>query len=98
MGIEYQISCAPENFPKIQELLDRLGGEPSQQFPQQIEFRFQPSRPDEMPDATVVLDIAGIYLCDWGGVRESVAVLFRRIVDEALTFAAGSEGIVITRL
>ncbi len=98
MGIEYRVSCAPEGLPKLSELLRRLGGIPSPQSPTRIEFRFRSCRPDEVPDATVVLESGGIYFVDHGGEREHVAVLFRRIVDEALTVSDSSDSIIITSL
>jgi hypothetical protein len=99
MGIEYRISCTPEGLSNVGELLGRLGGQPSAEFPAQIEFRFRSSRAEEMPDATVVLEPAGIYFVDHGGAcREAVAVLLRRIMDEALTFSDSSDSVVITSL
>jgi hypothetical protein len=98
MGIEYRVSCTAKGLPKIGELLLRLGGQPSSQFPTQIEFRFRPCGPDEMPDATVVVESEGIYFLDGCGGHEQVAVLFRRIVDEALTFSDSSDSVVITSL
>ena len=98
MGIEYRILTASEKLPKFEEFLRRLGGQPSLQFPTQIEFRFQQSQPDEMPDATVVVEPASIYFCDHCGASEPVAVLFRRIIDEALTHSDSSDSIVITSL
>ena len=98
MGIEYRISCAPDGLPKIGELLHRRGGQPSPQFPTQIEFRFRPCGPEEMPDATVVVEAAGIYFLDHCGEREQVAVLLRQIIDEALTFSDSSDSVVITSL
>ena len=98
MGIEYRISCAPKGLPKVGELLRRLGGQPSPQFPTRIEFRYRPCRPDEMPDATVVLETEGIYFLDGCGESERVALLFRHIIDEALTFSDSSDSVVITSL
>lgn len=98
MGIEYRVSCAPEGLPKVGELLRRLGGQPSSQFPTQIEFRFQPCRPDELPDATVVVETEGVYFLDHCGKREQVAVLLRQIIDEALKFSDSSDSVVITSL
>jgi hypothetical protein len=79
-------------------LLHRLGGQPSAQFPAQIEFRFGQCLPTEMPDATVVVDSEGIYFVDSCGDRQQVAVLFRKIIDEALTFSDSSDSVVITGL
>ena len=98
MGIEYRISCPPESLPKLEEFLRRAGGLPCAQFPERIEFRFRPSTPDEMPDATAVVEPQGLYFCDHCGAREPVAVLFRRIVDEALTLSDSSDRIVVTSL
>jgi hypothetical protein len=98
MGIEYRISCAPAGLPKIEELLRRLGGEPSSRFPNQIEFRFRPYQLDEMPDATVAIEPQGIYFLDSCAEREQVAVLFRQIIDEALTFSHPSDSVVVTSL
>ena len=94
MGIEYRISCPPESLPKLAEFLRRAGGIPSAQFPEQIEFRFRPSIPGEMPDATAVIEPKGLYFCDHCGGREPVSVLFRRIIDEALTLYDSSDSIV----
>ena len=94
MGIEYRVSCVPEGLPKVGELLRRLGG----QFPTQIEFRFRPCRSDEMPDATVVVEPERIYFLDHCRERQQVAVLFRQIIDEALTFSDSSDSVVITSL
>jgi hypothetical protein len=98
MGIEYRISCPPESLPKLREFLRRAGGLPSAQFPEQIEFRFRPSTPDQMPDATAVVEAQGLYFCDHCGEREPVAVLFRRIIDEALTLSGSSDSIMVTSL
>ena len=51
-----------------------------------------------MPDATVVVEPSSIYFCDHGGSREAAAVLFRRIVDEALALSDGSDTIKVTSL
>lgn len=79
-------------------MLRRLGGVPSPHFPTQIEFRFRPCRPDELPDATVVVEAASIHFLDHCGEPEKVAVLFRSIVDEALTFSDSSDSVVINSL
>jgi hypothetical protein len=63
----------------------------SPENPTQMEFRFRPSQPNEMPDAFAVIEEAGIYFCDNGGARESVAVLFRRIIDKALACADSTQ-------
>jgi hypothetical protein len=97
MGIEYRISCPPDKLPKLEACLRRLGGQPARQFPDQLEFRFQPSPPDAMPDATAVVEPAGLYFCDFGRSRE-VALLFRRIIDEALTLSDSTDSVVITSL
>jgi hypothetical protein len=98
MGTEYRISCPPDGLPKMQAFLRRVGGQPCRQFPEQLEFRFQPSQPDGMPDATAVIESAGIYFCVHCGASEPVAVLFRRIIDEALTLSDSSDSLVITTL
>jgi hypothetical protein len=97
MGIEYQISCPSESLPKLEEFLRRVGRLPSAQFPEQIEFRFPPSTPDEKPDATAVVESQGLYFCVFSG-SERVAVLFRRIIDEALSLSGSSGSIVVTSL
>ena len=51
-----------------------------------------------MPDATAVIEPQGLYFCDHCGAREPVAVLFRRIIDEALTLSDSSNSIVVTTL
>jgi hypothetical protein len=98
MGIEYRISCPPESLPKLAEFLRRAGGLPSAQSPEQIEFRFRSSIPGEMPDATAVIEPQGLYFCDHCGAREAVSILFRRIIDEALTLSDSSDSIVVTTL
>ena len=98
MGIEYRISCPPDKLPKLEAFLRWLGGQPCRQFPEQLEFRIQPSRPDEMPDAIAVVESAGIYFRDNCGAHEAVAVLFRRIIDEALTLSDSSDSVVISSL
>jgi hypothetical protein len=98
MGIEYRISCPRESLPKLEEFLRRVGGQPSTQFPHQLEFRFRPSTANQMPDAIAVIEAQGLYFCDYCGAREPVAVLFRRIIDEALTLSDSSDSIVITSL
>ena len=98
MGIEYRISCPPENLPKLEEFLRRAGGQPCQQYPGQLEFRFKPSQAQEMPDATAVIEAGGLYFCDHCGASEPVAVLFRRIIDEALSFSDSSDSVTITAL
>ena len=96
MGLEYRISCPPESLAKLGDFLRRVGGQPSAQFPEQIEFRFHPSTSDGMPDATAIIEAQGIYFCDYGGAREQVAVLFRRLIDEALAWSGSSDRVVIT--
>jgi hypothetical protein len=98
MGTEYRISCQSGNLSRLDQFLRRVGGQPSPQFPERLEFRFRASTPDEMPDATAVVEAQGLYFCDHGGVREPVAVLFRRIVDEMLTLSDSSDSVVITSL
>lgn len=98
MGIEYRISCPRESLPKLDEFLRREGGQPCAQFPEQLQFRFRPPAPDDMPDATAVVEAEGLYFCDHGGAREPVAVLFRRIVDEMLALSDPSDSVVITSL
>jgi hypothetical protein len=98
MGIEYRISCPPEKLPKLEEFLRRVGGKPCPQYPDQLEFRFGPSQPQEMPDAIAVIEPGGLYFCDNCGPREPVAILFRRIIDEALACADSSDSITITSL
>jgi len=97
MGIEYRIACPAEGLPELAEFLRRLGGTPCAKFPEQIEFRFRPSSPEEMPDAMAIVEADGLYFCDNGGQRESVAVLFRQIIDQVLTLS-GSESLVVTSL
>ena len=98
MGIEYRISCPSESLPELDEFLRRAGGTPSAQFPHQLEFRFSPSSPHEMPDAMAVVEAEGLYFCDNGGQREAVAVLFRQIIDQVLMLSGSSEGLVVTSL
>jgi hypothetical protein len=83
---------------KLLEFLRRAGGQPSVQFPEQIEFRFRPSTPGEMPDATAILEAQGLYFCDHCGAPEPVAVLFRRIIDEALKLSDSSDSVIVTSL
>lgn len=97
MGIEYRISCTAKGLSQIAELLERLGGVASQEFPRQLEFRFQSSAPGEMPDAAVVVEPAGIYFVDYSR-HEQVAVLFRQIIDEALASSDSSDRVVISGL
>ena len=80
------------------EFLRRAGGIASPQFPEQIEFRLQSSVPSGMPDAMAVIEPQGLYFCDYCGAREPVCVLFRRIIDEALTLSDSSDSIVVTTL
>lgn len=96
MGFEYRISCPPENLLKLGEFLRQAGGLPCTQFPERIEFRFRPSTPDEMPDATAVIEGQGLYFCVHGGPHEPVAVLFRNIIDQALMLSDSSDSIVVT--
>jgi hypothetical protein len=46
-----------------------------------------------MPDATVALHSGEVWFCDNGGPREFVAVLFRQLIDAALTQSDWPEGI-----
>ena len=73
-------------------------GAPSSEFPAQIEFRFRLCGPEESPDATVVVESESIYFLDHCGECEQTAVLFRRILDEALSFSDSSDSIMITGL
>jgi hypothetical protein len=98
MGVEYRISCPPEKLPKLEEFLRHAGGKPSEQYPEQLEFRFRPCGPDEMPDATAMLEPAGVYFCDHCGAQEPVDVLFRRLIDEALACSDSSDSVTITAL
>lgn len=98
MGIEYHISCPPEKLQKLEEFLLRAGGQPSARFATQIEFRFRQSSPGEMPDATAIVETQGLYFCDHCGARDAVAVLFRRIIDEALSLSDSSDSVVVSTL
>jgi len=98
MGIEYRISFLPEKLPELEQFLRRVGGEPCRDRPERFEFRFRSSQPDEMPDATAIIEAEGLYFCDHCGAREPVAVLFRNIIDEALTLSDSAESVVITGL
>ncbi len=98
MGIEYRISCPSENLQKLEEFLLRAGGRASARFPTQVEFRFRQTSPDEMPDATAIVEPQGLYFCDHCGAREAVSVLFRRIIDEALTLSGSSDSVVVKTL
>jgi hypothetical protein len=98
MGTEYRISCPPQRFPEIGEFLRSSGGESASGDLSRFEFRFSQERSGGMPDATVALQPTGIYFCDNGGSRERVAVLFRRLIDRALTHADSSDSVVITSL
>lgn len=79
-------------------MLRRHGGQPSSQFPSQIEFRFRHTQHNAMPDATVIVETESIYFLDNCGDQEQVAVLFRQIIDEALTYSDSSDSVVITSL
>ena len=96
MGIEYRISCPPDKLLHMEQFLMRIGGLPSVQFPEQIEFRYGLSGSDGMPDAFVVIQAAGIHFCDNCGDREALADLFRRIIDEALACTDSTDSITIT--
>ena len=98
MGVEYHISCSPDRLPRLAEFLLSIGGQPHPQSSERIEFSFRCVAPGSVPDPTVVVEPACVYFCDHGGPREAVAVLFRRIVDEALILSDGSDTITITAL
>lgn len=98
MGFEYRISCPPERLHKLETFLRSAGGLPAAHNPEQLEFRFRPSTPDEMPDAMAVMEEGGVYFCDNRGMREKVDMLFRGIIDEALTLSDSSDSIVVTSL
>lgn len=98
MGIEYRISCPAERLDELKKFLERRGGRPCAEFPEQIEFRFRESRLDEMPDATAIVEAAGLYFCDHGAAREAVAVLFREIIDEVLRLSDASDSTLVTSL
>lgn len=98
MGIEYRISCPRESLRRLEEFLHHAGAQPCAEFPERLQFRFRPSTPDEMPDATAVVESEGLYFCDHGGARAPVAILFRRIIDEALKLSDSSDSVVITSL
>jgi hypothetical protein len=98
VGIEYRISCPPERLPELKEFLLRAGGRPWPEFPEQIQFRFRESVVEGRVEATAVIEADGLYFCDHCGAREPVAVLFQRIIDEALTLSGPSDSVVVTGL
>ncbi len=98
MGMEYRIFCRPQGQAEVRDSLRRLGGQTSTELPDQFEFHFQPRGSNEMPDASVTIEAESIYFVDYGGERQQVALLLRRIIDDALTSSDSSDSIVITSL
>jgi hypothetical protein len=96
MGYEYRFSCTPKALSKMEAFLLRRGWEHTERDSRLFEFWSGPKEPSNCPVATLVLEDSGIYFCDHGGAREHSAVLFRDIIDEALTYSDGADSIVVT--
>ena len=80
------------------QLLQRMGGLSSEKRPERFEFRFSSTGSNVMPDATVVVESESIYFLDSLGDRAQIALLFRRVIDEALTYPDESDSITVTTL
>ena len=98
MGIEYRLFCPASRVPQLAALLLRLGGRPSARRPEQIEFHFGATMTANLPDVTVITEPAAIYFCDHGGAPEAVAMLLRRLIDEALLLVGGTDSILIASI
>lgn len=98
MGREYYFSCTPKALNEIEAFLMRTGWERTMRDSRCFEHWSVPKGPGAWPDATLSLEEARIYFCDHGGAQEPRTVLFRRIIDELLTYSGESDSIVVTRI
>ena len=99
MGHEYLIRTTPPDVAHFVAICARLGGQQTtaDESPT-FYFRAPDSKPHPaMPDASVVLDPGEVWLCDYGGPREFVALLLRHLLDAALTHSDSPDGITITQ-
>src|SRR3954453_8345361 len=98
MGHEYLITVTPADNAPFVALCLRLGGQQTDGESQTFYFRAPGSKPHPtMPDASVVLDPGEVWLCDYGGPREFVALLLRHLLDAALTHSDSPDGIRVTQ-
>ena len=98
MGNEYYFSCTLKALDEIEAFLMRTGWERTMRDSRCFEHWSVSKGPDAWPDATLSLEEARIYFCDHGGAQELRAVLFRRVIDELLTYSDGSDSIVVTSI
>jgi hypothetical protein len=98
MGIEYYFSCTPKALTELEAFLLRTGWERTERDPRCFDYWSVPKQPHAWPDATLSLGEARIYYCDHGGAKEFSAFLFRRVIDQLLTYSDDSDSIVITSI
>lgn len=96
MGYEYRFSCTPKALTEIEAFLLRRGWVRADRDSRKFEYWTDAKEPGSWPVATLVLEDSGIYFCDHGGARESSAVLFRDIIDEALTYTDSTDSVLVT--
>lgn len=100
MGKEYRITVESHRRPELRTWLERRGARVFIfEGQERAEFRFtHPADHSKMPDATVILEEAGIYFCDHLGHREKTAVIFKDLIDEALTRSGPSDSVTVKSL
>jgi hypothetical protein len=98
MGIEYRFSCTPEALSEMEAFLLRTGWERTERDPRQFEYWSGPKDASAWPVATLNIEDSAVLFCDHCGPKEASAVLFRRIIDQALTYSDGSDSIVVTSI
>lgn len=79
----------------MEDFLLRRGWARTQHEPLQFEYRDDSGERSAWPVASLGLEEAGIYFCDHGGARASAAVLLRDLIDEALAYSDGTDGVVL---
>ncbi|MES2693088.1 MAG: hypothetical protein V4773_06415 [Verrucomicrobiota bacterium] len=96
VGQEYRIAWKPVDAASAKAWLVRRGGKPVVVDGRELfEFRFGSSQdPSAMPDAFVLLEEEGVYFCDYARNDKS-AVIFRDLIDEALTHSDASGSVVV---
>ena len=85
MAHEYLITPIPADNEAFVTLCVRLGGRQRTEAPTTYEFRAPNTRSrSTSPDATVTLDPGEVWLLDYGGPPEFVALILRHLLDAAL--------------
>jgi len=95
MGIEYYFSCTPKALTELEAFLLQSGWKRTEGDPRRFDYWSVPQQPNAWPAATLSLEKTRIYYCDHGGAKEFSAFLFRRVIDQLLTYSDDSDSIVI---